>query len=50
MLDLLIYIDPGSGSMILQLIAGGVIAATMFVKTYWFRIKSFFKKDNKTND
>ena len=43
----LLYIDPGSGSLILQVIAGGILAAAMFVKAYWFRIKSFFKKNNK---
>lgn len=42
----LLYIDPGSGSLILQVLAGGALAAGMFIKTYWIRIKSFFKKDN----
>ena len=40
----LLYIDPGSGSMILQVIAGGVLAGVLFVKNYWFRIKAFFGK------
>jgi hypothetical protein len=40
----LLYIDPGSGSLLLQLIAGGVLAAGVFVKSYWLRIKSFFRK------
>jgi hypothetical protein len=44
--NFLLYIDPGSGSLILQVLAGGALAAAMFVKTYWLRIKSFFKKSD----
>lgn len=36
------YLDPGTGSMILQVILGGVAAATVALKLYWQRIKSFF--------
>jgi hypothetical protein len=43
----LLYIDPGSGSLILQIIAGGVLAAGMFLKTYWSRVKLFFKRFTK---
>ncbi|MDB5251273.1 MAG: hypothetical protein JWP27_442 [Flaviaesturariibacter sp.] len=45
----LLYIDPGSGSLILQILAGGALAAGMFVKTYWLRIKSFFKKSDNSS-
>lgn len=46
------YIDPGSGSLILQIIIGGFVASLMFFKSIWYRIISFFKgnKDNKAND
>jgi hypothetical protein len=47
MSEFLLYIDPGSGSMILQVIAGGVLAAGLFVKTYWFKIKSFFTRNKE---
>ena len=47
----LLYIDPGSGSLILQILAGGVLAAGMFVKTYWTKVKmvfrSIFRKQNE---
>jgi hypothetical protein len=33
------YIDPGSGSLILQMIAGGVAAAAVTAKLYWRRLK-----------
>ena len=34
----LAYIDPGSGSMILQMILGGLAAAAVFLKMFWHRI------------
>ena len=33
----LAYIDPGSGSMILQVILGGVAAAAVMAKFWWRR-------------
>ena len=33
------YIDPGSGSYILQLILAGLLGAGVAVKIYWKRIK-----------
>ena len=33
------YLDPGTGSMLLQVILGGVAAATVALKLYWHRIK-----------
>lgn len=41
------YIDPGSGSLLLQVIAGGVLAASMFVKTYWVKVKSIVRRKEK---
>jgi hypothetical protein len=40
------YLDPGSGSMILQLLAGGAAAVAVTGKLYWRRLKRFvgFKK------
>lgn len=36
------YLDPASGSMILQAVIGGVAAAALAVKYYWRRIQAFF--------
>ncbi len=36
------YLDPGSGSLILQLILAGLFAALLSVKIFWGRIKAFF--------
>ncbi|MDQ4081300.1 MAG: hypothetical protein M3123_00175 [Actinomycetota bacterium] len=34
----LAYIDPGSGSMILQIILGGLAAAAVFLRVFWHRL------------
>ena len=36
------YLDPGTGSMMLQLLLGGVAGALVVGNLYWQRIKSFF--------
>jgi len=38
------YLDPGTGSVLLQVLVGGVLAAAFTLKTYWFKVKTFFKK------
>ncbi len=48
--SMLAYIDPGSGSLILQIIIGGFIASLMFFKSIWYRIISFFKGKKNTDD
>ena len=37
-MNLLSYLDPGSGSMILQMIAGGTAAVAVTAKLYWRRV------------
>lgn len=36
------YLDPGTGSMILQAIIGALAVAGVAVSTFWSRIKAFF--------
>ena len=36
------YIDPGTGSYILQLILGVLLGIVFAVKSFWYRIRSFF--------
>lgn len=36
------YLDPASGSMILQAVIGGVAAGALAFKFYWRRIQAFF--------
>lgn len=33
------YLDPGSGSMLLQVVLGGAAAIGVIVKLYWYRLK-----------
>lgn len=48
------YLDPGSGSMIIQLVLGAVLGLGVFVRIFWKNIKAFFtgKKvtDNSAED
>ena len=41
------YIDPGTGSIIIQAIVGAFAAGGIFLKKYWYKLKNFFKKKNK---
>lgn len=38
------YLDPGTGSMILQGLIAGIAVAWFTIKTYWYRILGFFGK------
>ena len=40
--QLLAYLDPASGSLLLQLILGGVAGLALVLKLYWHRILRFF--------
>ena len=42
--EALAYLDPGTGSMILQLILGGVAGVSVVMKMYWQRIKNIFHR------
>lgn len=39
------YLDPGTGSMLLQLLLGGVAGFLVIGKLYWHRFKSIFVKE-----
>jgi len=50
MLPYLLYIDPGSGSYLVQAIIAAVLGVAFYFKTIWLKIKLFFggrKKDNQ---
>lgn len=44
---ILLYIDPGSGSYLVQLIIAAVLGVVFYFKSYWYRIKSFFSRSRK---
>jgi hypothetical protein len=51
-LPALAYLDPGTGSMLLQVILGGVAAVGVALKLFWYRIIRFlgFGKNTENED
>ena len=39
----LAYLDPTTGSMLISAIVGLFASLVLAIKTYWYRIKAFFK-------
>ena len=37
------YLDPGTGSMLVQLVVGGLAAIAVTAKFYWRRLLTFLK-------
>jgi hypothetical protein len=48
--DLLAYLDPGSGSMIIQILVGGLAAVGVAVKLYWRRLVGLFARSKKVEE
>ena len=48
--SILLYLDPGSGSYLVQMIIAAILGALFYFKTAWWRIKSFFTKKKKDPD
>ncbi len=44
------YIDPGSGSLVIQMIIGALVGVGVTIKVYWERIKMKFSSLGKNND
>ncbi|WP_193370458.1 hypothetical protein [Pelagibius marinus] len=42
--DAYAYLDPGTASLILQGIIGGIAAAAAVAAAYWLRVKHFFSR------
>ena len=40
----LLYLDPGSGSYIFQLLIAGLVGAGFIIRVYWKRITGIFSK------
>jgi len=43
------YLDPGTGSMLLQVILGGFAAVGVALKLYWHKIRVALKPRRKTD-
>ena len=46
----LAYLDPTTGSMLISAIVGLFASLVLAIKTYWYRIKSFFKRKPAESD
>jgi hypothetical protein len=44
------YLDPGSGSMLLQLLLAAILGAGVVLRTQWSKIKSLFKRKDDMDD
>jgi hypothetical protein len=44
------YIDPGSGSLVIQMIVGVLVGAGITIKVYWYKLKEKIFGINKKND
>ena len=50
MARLLAYLDPGSGSMLLQALAGGVAAVGVMARLYWRRLRSALRLGKRADE
>jgi amino acid permease len=41
------YLDPSTGSMVVSAIVGIIASIALALKTYWYRIKAFLRRDGK---
>ena len=44
------YLDPGTGSILLQGLIGGIATAMAFLSIYWQKVKAFFGKEAADTD
>ncbi len=43
------YIDPGAGNIVIQVLIGIAVAAPVFLKIFWTKIKGIGKKNAKAD-
>ena len=44
---LFLYIDPGSGSYLIQVIIAAVLGVAFYFRNLWWKFRSFFFKNKK---
>lgn len=47
--DVLAYLDPGTGSMLLQVVLGGIAAVGVAIKLYWHKLRAAFGMAKKAD-
>lgn len=50
MRSLFAYLDPGTGSFLVQIVIGAVVGVGVAVKAYWHNILAFFSKGKGKSD
>lgn len=44
------YLDPGSGSFVIQIIFGVFVGAIVVLKAYWSKIRAYFSKEEEPGE
>ncbi len=44
------YLDPGSGSFIIQILIAAILGLGVALRVFWSRIKGFFGKKQTSDD
>jgi hypothetical protein len=44
------YLDPGTGSLILQAVIAAFAGAVVVVTTYWQKIRAFFRRSSRDSE
>ena len=44
------YLEPGTGSMLVQGLIGGIAVVMSFLSIYWQKVKAFFSKEEADTD
>lgn len=44
------YLDPGTGSIVIQAVLAAIVSVLSVVRIYWSRIKSLFVKSEKPDN
>jgi len=50
MTNLLLYVDPGSGSYLIQVIIAAVLGFLFYFKNLWWKIRAFFWKPREKEE
>jgi len=40
------YLDPGTGSMVIQAVIAGVVGALAVGRLYWYKLRSLFRSND----
>jgi hypothetical protein len=38
------YLDPGTGSIVIQAVIAGIVGALAIVRLYWHKLRSIFRR------